>query len=100
MAKNYKQLNANTYKKWIPLEQIYAIQLISITNMYRKTLVIDYGYELNLVLNSKERINVIYENSLICSNSNNLKKQIRKDAEELSRFLGVPLWDAIDYKNI
>lgn len=84
----------NIYEKQVPLEQIYAIQLIKVirgTGKYRNT-----NYELNLVLKNKERVNVIHNGEV----RHSIKAQIRKDAEELSRFLGLPVWDALDYKNI
>jgi len=83
-----QSLNNNTYEKQIPFEQIHAIQLILI-NVGQKHF--SLSYQLNLVLHNTERINVI---------QNKKKEQIRKDANELSRFLGVPLWDAIDYQHI
>ena len=65
------------------LEEIHALQVLqelvsSSKNSY-------YSYELNLVLNDGSRINVVDHGS---------QKALREDAERLSRFLGVPVWDA------
>jgi len=82
----------NTCEKQIPFEQIYAIQLIPVKHTGGK--VSSISYELNLVLKNKERANVIHNSEV----RHDVKKQIRKDAESLSHFLGVPLWDTLDYK--
>ena len=78
----------NAREKQIPFDQIHAIQLIPIKVGKNSS---SLSYQLNIVLRNAERINVI---------QNKKKEQIRKDANELSRFLGVPLWDAIDYQHI
>ena len=44
-----------------------------------------YSYELNLVLEDSERVNVVDHGD---------RKRILKDAATLAEFLGVPLWDA------
>ncbi|HEX2945190.1 MAG TPA: hypothetical protein VHT96_04470 [Clostridia bacterium] len=66
------------------LSNIHAIQLIAKIVRGKK---IYYCYELNLVLNNAERINII---------SHGNKKRIRADAHTLSEFLAVPVWDAIE----
>lgn len=70
------------------LKEIYAIQLISerchsssSSSSRRRTY---YSYELNLVLNDGNRINVVDHGN---------RKLIRSDAAKLAEFLGVPLWD-------
>ena len=68
------------------LSEVHAIQLIpewvrGSENSY-------YSYELNLVLNDCRRMNVVDHGGRSC---------IREDADILSQFLGVPVWDAIDY---
>lgn len=66
------------------LSEVYAVQLLSkyVTGDKGRGY---YSYELNLVLNNGERLNVVdYGN----------KKGIRTDAEKLAQFLDKPLWDA------
>lgn len=63
------------------LDDIYALQLIAENSSSQKA---PYTYELNLVLNSGDRINVLNH----CN-----KKQIFKDALLLSRSLKVPAWN-------
>ena len=74
-----------TYQKSnaVPLDQIHALQLIaerctSKNNSY-------YSYELNLVLQDGQRVNVIDHDKL---------DQICRDAATLAEFLGKPLWNA------
>lgn len=69
----------------VPLDQIKAIQIISKTSgaiggRFR-------SHELNLVLKSGDRVNVVDHGSV---------GKIREDAEKLARFLGVQVWDAGD----
>ncbi len=69
---------------YVQLIEIHAIQLL-------KELVRDNdgsfkSYELNLILKDKTRINVIDHGGL---------QSIRKDAETIGKFLGVPVWDGI-----
>ena len=71
----------------VKLDKIYAIQLLSEYCYGHKYNF--YSYELNLVLDDGSRINVV---------DHARKNKIRKDAESLSKFLGVPVWDAIDKK--
>ena len=68
------------------LSEVHAIQLIpewvrGSENSY-------YSYELNLILRDCQRLNVVDHGS---------RRRIREDAEFLAQFLGVPVWDAIDY---
>ena len=67
------------------LENIEAIQLIS--EYIRSNKSSYYSYELNLVLKNADRINVIDHGNL---------EKIRRDAQTLSAFLDVPVWDAIN----
>ena len=71
-------------KAFIKLEDIHAIQLISEYISGEKSSY--YSYELNLVLKDAGRINVIdHGNDGVIINN----------AKILSRFLDVPVWDAI-----
>jgi hypothetical protein len=63
-------------KAFARLEDIHAIQLLENRS----------GAELNLVLNDGSRIYVITHRS---------KRQIRIDGDLLSKFLNIPVWDAI-----
>lgn len=76
----YRQ-DADSDKK-VRLSDIHAIQLLS---EYVKS---DkggyYSYELNLVLKSGKRLNVV---------DHGKRSVILEDAEKLSRFLNVPVWD-------
>ena len=69
-------------KNRVHLDRIYAIQIVSkiVRNSKRRF----RSYELNLVLKDNSRVNVI-------DHSN--QTSIRNDAELLSRFLKVPVWD-------
>lgn len=68
-------------QKSIKLSEIYALQLLE--EMVDDCL----SYELNLVLKNGERRNVIDHGDLI---------ELRQDAQKLSLFLSVPVWDAIN----
>ncbi len=48
-----------------------------------------YSYELNLIMSDGTRLNVTDHGSL---------RAIREDAHDLSAYLGIPVWDAIDYR--
>lgn len=73
----------------VRLSEIYAIQLIAETVVSNST---EDGrssyrsYEINLVLKNRERINAVDHGGL---------KSIVADAETLSKFLNVPLWNGI-----
>lgn len=71
-------------KHFAGLEKIHALQLIS--EYVRSSKHSYYSYELNLVLEDSERINVIDHGKL---------NRIREDAQNLSVFLNKPVWDAI-----
>ncbi len=67
-------------KDYVVLKDIYGLQIVS--EYVRGDKSSYHSYELNLVLHNGQRINVVDHGS---------RKQINKDAEELSRFLGVPV---------
>ena len=73
-------------KGQVPFSSIHAVQLV-------KELVTDsenpdfWSYELNLVLGTGERINVIDHGNL---------SRVRADARTISALLGCKLWDAAD----
>ncbi len=71
-------------KSTVTLDSIYALQLLAELCTAKNSRY--YSYEINLVLRDGTRINVIDHSNLT---------QIRKDAQMLSAFLGVPLWDGI-----
>lgn len=80
-----KAINSSAIKHLAQLGEIHAIQLLfehctSKDSSY-------YSYEINFVLHDGRRMNV--------TDHGNLEK-IREQASELSQFLGVPVWDAID----
>jgi len=75
--------NKDSIKTWTQLEHIRVLQLICEYCSGNKSSY--YSYELNLVLNDGERINVVDHGNL---------KKIRDDANTLSDFLAKPLWDA------
>ena len=62
----------------VKLNTIHALQLI-------KERCRTKNYELNLVLESGQRINVVDHGGL---------NRIREDANQLSQFLCIPVWDA------
>ena len=67
------------------LNDIHAIQLLKESCGSPSKGSAYVSYELNLVLNDSSRLNVVdHRNS----------SQIRSDADKLSKFLGVPVWDA------
>jgi hypothetical protein len=75
--------NRHTIKQRVTLDRIHALQLLaehctSDDSSY-------YSYELNLVLKDATRLNVVDHGN---------RALLRKDAEELAKFLGRPLWDA------
>lgn len=82
--KMYRRSYTPKNKNSVELENIHALQLLSEYCSSNKSSY--YSYELNLILNNGERINVIDHGS---------KNKIREDAETLSQFLGKPVWDAI-----
>lgn len=71
-----------------PLERIAALQIpprkhVRFRNNNRDRSF--YSYELNLILEDNERINLLDHGDLV---------EIRKDAKKLSEYLGVPVFDA------
>ncbi len=68
------------------LEEIHALQLISEVCSGSGDGGIHNSYELNLVLKNGKRINVVDHGKEIV---------LRQDAETISAFLEVPVWDAI-----
>lgn len=78
----------NAATNWVDLKDIHALQLLSewcrssSSNGGGSSY---YSYELNLVLRSGDRINVVDHGKI---------RRLRTDAERLSRFLDVPIWDA------
>lgn len=66
------------------LRRIHALQLIS--EYCRSDKSSYYSYELNLVLEDGNRLNVVDHGN---------RKKLREDARTLAAFLGVPVWDAI-----
>lgn len=71
-------------KNMIDLDSVHALQLISKFVASKKSY---YAHELNLVLKNGKRLTVL---------SHTYKSRIRQDAQELSGFLNIPVWDAID----
>ncbi len=67
----------------VPLEEIYAVQLIS--EYVRGNKSSFHSYELNLVLRNGRRVNVIDHGGLA---------RLRADADTLGQFLELPVWDA------
>ncbi len=74
----------NTLKHSARLDKIHALQLISEYCRGNKSSY--YSYELNLVLEDGERINVVDHGN---------QDKLREDAGTLSAFLEKPVWDAI-----
>ncbi len=70
-------------KNFTGLEVVHALQIISEYCRGNKSSY--YSYELNLVLKDGKRINVVDHGSI---------RKLREDAEILSKFLGIPVWDA------
>ena len=68
-----------------PLDSIHALQLIYKSMGTTETY---YGYELNLVFNDTSRMYLVsYDN----------QHELQMDAEKLSKFLDVPVWDASEF---
>lgn len=70
--------------KWCKLEDIAGIQVISEQIGWEKFDMV--SYELNLVLKDSRRLNVVDHGNL---------RQVKSDAIRLSKFLQVPVWDAV-----
>jgi hypothetical protein len=69
--------------KCVPLNQIYAIQLL------RSSVGWVVSYEIILVLKDGNRYDIIGHNNL---------EEIKEDAEKLSNFLQIPIWDITYFK--
>ena len=77
-----EMVDKTALKHYSEFSRIYALQIIS--ELCRGKNSSYYSYELNLVLDDGQRINV--------TDHGNLQK-LREDAKTLSDFLGKPLWD-------
>ena len=79
----FKQFDPDAKNKAVELGRIHALQLIAEYCSGQKSSY--YSYELNLVLEDGERVNVVDHGKL---------NKIREDANTLSNFLGKPVWNA------
>jgi hypothetical protein len=77
-------MNPEEIKTLIPLDTIHALQIIQERCHGNKGKTY-YSYELNLVLEDGERVNVVDHGNI---------KKLREDAETLARLLDKPIWDA------
>lgn len=75
--------NLDAIKELAEIGEIHALQIISEHCSGKNSSY--YSYELNLVLRDSRRINVVDHGNA---------GRLREDCEKLSRFLGVPVWDA------
>jgi hypothetical protein len=75
--------NRHDIKERVQLDRIHALQLIKEHCTGNDSSY--YSYELNLVLKDGTRLNVVDHGN---------QNLLRRDAEELAKFLGRPLWDA------
>jgi hypothetical protein len=75
--------NRHALEERVQLDRIHALQLVA--EHVKGDDSSYHSYELNLVLKDGARMNVVDHGKL---------ESLRKDAEELARFLGKPLWDA------
>lgn len=75
--------NRHTIRERVPLDHIHALQLLRERCTGNDASY--YSYELNLVLKDGTRMNVVDHGN---------RERLRRDAEELAKFLGRPLWDA------
>ena len=74
-------------RKTRKLKDIYALQIVREYCKGNKSSY--YSYELNLVLNNGERINLVDHGNYV---------KLLEDAKKLSEFLGRPLWDSVANK--
>ncbi len=79
----YALPNAAHHKHAARLGDIHALQLLAEHCRGKNSSY--YSYELNLVLNNGQRLNVVDHGN---------RETLRADAAVLSRFLGKPVWDA------
>lgn len=78
---------AQRYQSWVYLQEVHALQIVE--EYVRGDKSSYYSYELNLVMDDGQRLNVVDHGSV---------KKLREDADLLAKFLGVPLWDATQGK--
>ena len=84
-SKNDKiMFDRNAFKHYVEFDRIHSLQLIK--EYCRNNKSSYYSYELNLVLENTERINVIDHGNPV---------KLKEDASILAGFLGKPVWDAI-----
>lgn len=76
--------SVESLKNCVSLKKIHALQIISEFCKGDKSSY--YSYELNLVLDDGERLNVVDHGDL---------KALRADAEILSEYLQLPVWDGV-----
>ena len=75
--------NKSVLEVFVQLDEIYALQILN--QLVKKEEYSDYNcFEVNLVMKSSKRINVIAHGN---------KEVLFEQAEELSSFLDVPIWD-------
>jgi hypothetical protein len=79
-------MSAERSKRFTPLSEIHALQLIAEQCSGGQNNESYFSYELNLVLKDGSRKNVFDHGSL---------GVVRKDAQELAAFLNRPIWDTI-----
>ncbi|MCK5492810.1 MAG: hypothetical protein KAJ14_06850 [Candidatus Omnitrophica bacterium] len=77
-------IDKSKIKHYCKLSDIHALQIISEYCRGNKSSF--YSYELNLVLTSAKRLNIIDHGNL---------KKLREDAKIISLFLGKPVWDGV-----
>jgi len=82
----HEVFDTSVIKYHAQLNEIHALQLLQFWNSGGGDSSGYYYYELNLVLKTGKRLNVV---------TYARKEKIRKDAATLSEFLGVPVWDTI-----
>jgi hypothetical protein len=78
-----RAINPDNEKYFVRLKEIYALQIISerVTGSKGSS----YGsYELNLILKSGQRVNVVDHGNI---------DNLRSDAKIIASFLNVPIWD-------
>lgn len=74
--------SGNKRKNTVRIKEIHGLQIVKELVQGKNSFT---SYELNLVLNNSERINVIDHGNL---------QKVKKDAQKLAKFLRVPLWEA------
>lgn len=87
--KEGEAVNPADFKGAVRLSEIKALQIIPewvVKNSGKHTSTY-YSYELNLILESAQRVNVLDHGNL---------PALQEDARVLSEFLGIPIWDASD----